>query len=119
MSESQTRIQKLCFVTIGATAAFDDLINATLDTRFLGTLRSAGYTNLRLQYGHGGKKILDNFLDTQRHENGVVDGIAISGFDFKSKGLTTDMSEARGDPDHGIEGVVISHAGENVHSLSQ
>ena len=118
MSIDQEKRKKLCFVTIGATAGFDALIKATLSDTFLGTLSTAGYTHLRLQYGQDGRRILDDFLDTHTHEAGMLNGISISGFDFKRNGLGADMAEARGGPNGGVEGVVISHAGKETHGSS-
>ena len=118
MSINRGKANKLCLVTIGATADFDSLIRATLDAKFLNTLRKANYTHLRLQHGRGGKKILDDFLDMHEPADGVFKGLSITGFDFKSNGLVSDMSEARGSLDNSTEGVVISHAGTSISPFS-
>ncbi|KAL9006555.1 MAG: hypothetical protein Q9188_000715 [Gyalolechia gomerana] len=103
-------VQKVCFVTIGATAAFDQLLKAVLTSQFLQALQALGYTSLRLQYGKNGQKILD--------ESRIVDdlgqvtqyGIKVSGFDFDTKGLGQEMWVTKAAEDR-AEGVVISHAG--------
>ncbi|KAL9030885.1 MAG: hypothetical protein Q9196_001028 [Gyalolechia fulgens] len=103
-------VQKVCFVTIGATAAFDQLLKAVLSSQCIQTLQALGYTSLRLQYGKNGQKILD--------ESGIVDelgeksqyGIEVSGFDFNTEGLGQEMWVTKAGEDR-AEGVVISHAG--------
>ncbi|KAG8529459.1 uncharacterized protein KY384_006096 [Bacidia gigantensis] len=96
--------QKLCFVTIGATAAFDALINAVLEPSFLQSLEELQYTHLRLQHGISGAKLLDTKLSQLSVGDDGKSAVEISGFDFKMQGLRPDMAAAR-------NGVVISHAG--------
>ena len=104
--------KKLCFVTIGATADFQALILATIQPSFLKALKAAGYTDLRIQYGKGGKSLLDEAFGSTDEGRRLVQGIRIEGFDFKPSGLMGDMVEARGGRDNqDPEGVVISHAG--------
>lgn len=103
-------VQKVCFITIGATAAFDQLLEATLSREFLHALASLEYTNLLLQYGKNGQKILERLNlsigpgKINRH------GIEIIGFDFNTKGLAQEMWCTKAAKDR-AEGVVISHAG--------
>ena len=97
--------RKICFVTIGATAAFDALIKATLEPAFLQTLERIGYTDLRFQYGHYGAELMNTHISRLKiDEEESKPQIEISGFDFKTKGLRKEMVAAR-------TGVVISHAG--------
>ncbi|KAL8675387.1 MAG: hypothetical protein Q9168_000218 [Polycauliona sp. 1 TL-2023] len=102
--------QRVCFVTIGATAAFNQLLHAVLNSQFLRTLQASGYTKLLLQYGKHGRSILEAFED--RVAAGDTDryGIDISGFDFNKLGLGQEMSSVKAATDR-AEGVVISHAG--------
>ncbi|KAL8732183.1 MAG: hypothetical protein Q9166_002930 [cf. Caloplaca sp. 2 TL-2023] len=102
--------QRVCFVTIGATAAFDQLLNAVLTSRFLQALQASGYTTLLLQYGKTGQNLLKNF--EARVATGEADnyGIKISGFDFNKLGLGQEMWSVKAAKDR-AEGVVISHAG--------
>jgi beta-1,4-N-acetylglucosaminyltransferase len=100
---------KRCFVTIGATASFADLITAVLSPSFIDALKSHGYTDLLVQYGQGGKTLCDGAvkkLDTA--------GIKISGFDLDKSGLARYMAQAKAvNSNSGAqEGVVISHAGK-------
>ncbi|KAL8694022.1 MAG: hypothetical protein Q9218_001260 [Villophora microphyllina] len=99
--------ERVCFVTIGATAAFDQLLKAVLTPEFLQALQALGYTTLSLQYGKNGAKILAE-SEASRQAKGY--GIELSGFDFNEQGLGQEMwcckaAEGR------TEGVVISHAG--------
>ncbi|KAL8970686.1 MAG: hypothetical protein Q9183_001396 [Haloplaca sp. 2 TL-2023] len=99
--------QKVCFVTIGATAAFDQLLRAVLASRFLQALQGSGYTTLSLQYGKNGQQILADFdaiAQTEKHN------IEVTGFDFNKQGLGREMWAAKAGEDR-EEGVVISHAG--------
>ena len=102
--------RKVCFVTVGATASFDSLIMATLDPRFLEALKAHDYTDLRLQHGNDGQKVLENIRISKDMMNEGVQDLSISGFDFNKQGLGSEMRAAKGD-DNGLEGVVISHAG--------
>lgn len=98
--------RKLSFVTIGATASFDGLIKAVLSRPFLRALREANYTDLLLQHGNEGEKILQEYV----HSNDEHHGINIRGFKFNQKGLGQEMRAAKGERGY-AEGVVISHAG--------
>lgn len=102
--------QRICFVTIGATAAFDQLLHAVLTSQFLQTLRASGYTNLLLQYGTAGYSILKSFEAEVASGEADNHGIDISGFDFNKLGLGVEMSLVKAAEDR-AEGVVISHAG--------
>ena len=106
MTTDAPRSKKLCFVTIGATASFDALIKAVLSAPFLETLKSAGYTDLLIQHGLAGEKLLTEFKSGTNQEH----GIRIRGFAFNKKGLGEEMRAAKGGKDD-AEGVVISHAG--------
>ncbi|KAL8844555.1 MAG: hypothetical protein Q9176_001066 [Flavoplaca citrina] len=102
--------QRVCFVTIGATAAFNQLLQAVLDSLFLRTLQASGYTKLLLQYGKDGHSILEAFRAEVASGDADDYGIDISGFDFNKMGLGQEMSSVKAAEDR-TEGVVISHAG--------
>ncbi|KAL8827357.1 MAG: hypothetical protein Q9191_003229 [Dirinaria sp. TL-2023a] len=102
--------KKLCFVTVGATASFDALIEATLSPKFLDALQNSGYTDLLLQHGAGGGSILQEFYDSGGSIIQKKYGITVKGFDFNKQGLGFEMRAAKGS-NHEAEGVVISHAG--------
>ena len=105
-----TRLRKVCFVTIGATASFDSLIHAVLDSAFLETLRDSAYTDLRIQHGAEGAKIFMDYMI--QHGNSVNEQlrVKVTGFDFDTQGLGVEMQAAKG-AEGALEGVVISHAG--------
>ena len=98
------RPAKVCFVTIGATAAFDCLIKATLHPDFLEALKQLNYMHLRLQYGKNGASILKEASELGEKEQNARQSLSVTGFDFKKDGLQSEMLAAR-------DGVVISHAG--------
>ena len=102
--------QKVCFVTIGATASFDSLLRAAVHPSFLDALKECGYTDLRLQYGKTGKGIL------QEAKRQKISGLELTGFDFNKQGLGAEMRAAKGE-DGRVEGVVISHAGSLAQRL--
>ena len=106
-------VQKVCFVTIGATAAFDQLLKAVLSSQFVQALQSLGYTSLRLQYGKNGQNIL---ADLETQSDASKHGVEITGFDFNTKGLGQEMWCTKAGEDR-VEGIVISHAGM-LYSLS-
>ena len=111
MRDDHQKQEKLCFVTIGATASFDSLIKAALSQSFLEALEVANYTDLLLQHGREGQKILNDFY-TQAQISDVekITGVTVNGFDFEKEGLSQVMRKAKGERD-AAEGVVISHAG--------
>lgn len=104
-------VQKICFVTIGATASFDELLQAVLSNAFFQALEALEYTHLLLQYGKNGKTLLEE-LDTSTAPGRKINrhGIEVNGFDFNSKGLGQEMWSTKAAQDR-AEGVVISHAG--------
>ncbi len=110
LSQQIQTSQKLCFVTIGATAAFDSLIKATLSPPFLEALQSSGYTDLLLQHGKEREAPMKELIMMDRIAIKTRYGLTVSGFDFNKQGLTDEMKAAKG-LNSGTEGVVISHAG--------
>ena len=105
--------QKICFVTVGATASFDSLIKATLSPPFLEALKTYDYTDVRLQYGKDGQKLLEEF---KRRNDATLEGLDrlnISGLDFNKQGLGSEMRAAKGEGNR-REGVVVSHAGTSL-----
>lgn len=110
--QQEAKPRKLCFVTIGATAAFDSLIRAALSPDFLQRLQASGYTDLLLQYGKDGHVILEDFRSRFGSRSEQEFGINVTGFGFNKKGLGSEMRAAKGEGDR-LEGVVISHAGIN------
>lgn len=104
--------EKVCFVTVGATASFDSLVQAVLSPHFLEALKTYDYTDLRLQYGRDGQRLLEEFWRMKYTMSESVQELSISGFDFNKQGLGSEIRAAKGEGG-GVEGVVISHAGTN------
>lgn len=118
---SSTR--KVCFVTVGATANFDLLIRASLSSSFLSHLGTQGYTDLILQHGKDGDKLLRDILPDVTFDTSdplvdpwaMVQGIRISRFDFRREGLQKEMLAARGASiEYKTPGVVVCHAGKST-----
>jgi beta-1,4-N-acetylglucosaminyltransferase len=100
---------KRCFVTIGATAPFDSLVRAVFEPGFIEALRSAGYTELRIQYGNeSGEAIFRQ--RSQTLDSLANHGLTITGFGFKQEGLREEMQALKGSVPQN-QGMVISHAG--------
>ena len=124
--------RKLCFVTVGATAPFDTLVQAVQAPRFISALEANGFTNLLIQHGHKGQVVPTK----------EVGGVRISSFDFRQDNIQREVTAAKGDIskakaasrgsaskleglDFGSnwqdatweEGVVISHAGTWTWSI--
>ncbi|KAK5685570.1 N-acetylglucosaminyldiphosphodolichol N-acetylglucosaminyltransferase catalytic subunit alg13 [Elasticomyces elasticus] len=97
---------KTCFVTVGATASFHDLVKGVLVPSFLKALQSHNYTDLVVQYGVDGKQTFDSAMKAAGSS-----GIQISGFELEKAGLGKYMRLAKGSGKEAQEGVVISHAG--------
>ena len=98
---------KVCFVTIGATAAFDPLLRAVLGQSFIETLVEFRYTDLQLQYGADGHSLFRQLSKQDASVESSSPTINITGFDFRKAGLGAEMGAAR-------DGVVISHAGKII-----
>ncbi|GAM91020.1 hypothetical protein ANO11243_090670 [Dothideomycetidae sp. 11243] len=98
--------RKTCFVTIGATTGFQDLINAVMAADFISILEAQSYTHLIVQHGVDGAKhfaALNSALSKP--------GISIAGFGVDPAGLDDYMLLAKGAGGTAdVEGVVISHA---------
>lgn len=104
MAQQGKEPQKLCFVTIGATAAFDGLVRAVFDSSVLSALQAGGYSKLLVQYGKDGKALFETL--SQREQQKIY-GVNFEGFDFDTDGLTQYMVEARRSG-----GCVVSHGGK-------
>ena len=102
--------RKVCFVTIGATASFNALLEAVLAQTFLEALHNLGYTDLQLQYGLEGPSILKKRFGEEKSMSAFDGKLNIGGFDFNKQGLGQEMRAAKGE-NGDLGGVVISHAG--------
>ncbi|KAF2426472.1 family 28 putative glycosyltransferase [Tothia fuscella] len=98
---------KAIFITVGATASFDALIQAVLQSTFLHTLARMGYSELFIQYGQGGKELFNRLLE-EAQEHGPY-GIAVEAFEF-TQNMMQSMRVAKAERGR-EEGVVLCHAG--------
>lgn len=97
---------KTCFLTVGATAAFPELITAVLTPSVIQSLQSQNYTDLLVQYGDGGKELYEKAFAKVKNSS-----LKVSGFDLDKAGLGKYMRQAKGGK--GDEaGCVIGHAGK-------
>ena len=108
----EVALSKKCFVTIGATAAFDSLIRAILREDFLQALQRQGYSDLEVQYGEDVSGVFKDQRDSAS-KIAFLRNINITGFAFNKKGLGQEMRAAKGGSGSN-EGVVISHAGAST-----
>ncbi|KAJ5769995.1 uncharacterized protein N7511_002046 [Penicillium nucicola] len=96
---------KLCFVTVGATAPFEKLVEQVLSPQFLETLAQRHYTHLLIQYGKHGSEAFHSFAIGNQSDYGLT----VGGFDSKpSIDQELLMTTERGPQDRGL---IISHAG--------
>ena len=114
------RESKTFFVTVGATAPFDELIKAILEPKFLQALRDAGYSDLQVQHGYEGPDNVFNRLsrDPKITEFCQSSHLKLTGFGFDKDGIDKYMRRAKGNAPRGpgtdkaSEGAVMSHAGQ-------
>ncbi|KAF2458481.1 hypothetical protein BDY21DRAFT_340368 [Lineolata rhizophorae] len=114
--------RRVCFVTVGATAPFDALIEATCaNAAFRDVLRRHGFTELVVQYGRGGRGaalVEKARQEERREEGGEVNGeagqrLAIDGFALKEDGLDQELRSVK-EGEGRRQGVVVSHAGSGT-----
>jgi beta-1,4-N-acetylglucosaminyltransferase len=104
-------MSKGCFVTVGATAAFDGLVAAALSSQSLIALRDAGYTRLVVQYGQAesSKSSFQTSLKKVESEFGVlplhIEGFALTVVDFQEAVKDVVCTAHRG--------LLIAHAGRS------
>lgn len=110
ITEHNQPCRRTCFVTIGATAKFDALIQAVLSHSFLKALQALNYTDIVIQHGTEGGELYQAFTRTNPIGSEGRCGLQVNGFDFKKQGLDLEMRSAKGTT-KGTVGVVISHAG--------
>ena len=111
---------KVCFVTIGATAGFDSLIQAVLDADFIRALEGHGYKHLIIQHGKDERGVYKTFAERARKSERAASQLKTTGFGFNKAGLGQEMRAVKADMDRQA-GVVISHAGRarNVYILGR
>ncbi|KAJ5281101.1 family 28 glycosyltransferase [Penicillium angulare] len=111
---------KLCFVTVGATASFERLIQEVLNEAFFRTLASNNFTHLTIQYGKDTKALVDELLGRDPDDSPDRHGIILHTFDF-APDLSHYMGMTMERPPQGMEhlpviqkqklGLIVTHAG--------
>lgn len=108
---------KSIFVTTGATVTFKELIELTLDKKFISIIQGLGYQKIVIQYGsqqdgvtlftQGLKSLDSKFIS---HDLGANNGVIVaelpSGFKIEGFAFTTDIKTLMLNSD-----LIISHAG--------
>jgi UDP-N-acetylglucosamine transferase subunit ALG13 len=95
-----------CFVTVGATAGFRQLLNEILEPRFLERLVEFDYDLLEVQCGPDYE-----WFSRKIEESGSNHGLHIQSFKY-TQDMKAHMLECRGEKGGRGVGCVISHAGE-------
>lgn len=101
---------KCCFVTVGATASFHELVQAVLQEEFFKALHMSGYTHLLVQYGKDSHTVFEDCLKRYPPGSPSRHGIEVDGFDFNHAGLDQEMRLAQ-KSENSDGGLIISHAG--------
>lgn len=102
---------KLCFVTVGATASFQKLLEQVLHSQFLEILAKHGYTHLLVQYGKDGQQIFQNFVDSDQPDHGIT----LGGFDFQPSIDAQMMMTVEREALDQKRGLIICHAGMKIN----
>src|SRR5689334_2392544 len=97
-STPRPRPTKLCFVTVGATASFNALVQEILSVPFLEALRASQYTDLMIQYGQQGEALFREFQETHGAAVQQQYGLYVTGFDFNLNGLKQEMMAVKANP---------------------
>ncbi|KAJ5544726.1 hypothetical protein N7461_007030 [Penicillium sp. DV-2018c] len=100
-------MMKLCFVTVGATAAFRKLLERVLTSDFTKTLARHGYTHFLVQYGKDGQDLFDQFAANWKAHNGLT----IGGFDFQPSIDRYLLQTVEREAQNQERGLIICHAG--------
>jgi beta-1,4-N-acetylglucosaminyltransferase len=104
-------LRREAFVTVGATAAFRSLIDASISLSFLSTLSRLGYTHLTIQCGPDLAYFNEKFEAEKDSLQQPLGSLKIRTFDFNTLGLGQEMRGCKGVPGTSREGVVVCHAG--------
>ncbi|PGH15329.1 hypothetical protein AJ79_02495 [Helicocarpus griseus UAMH5409] len=107
--------QKVCFVTVGATAPFNALALEVLSEPFLEALQRDHYTDLLIQHGQLGEGVFQEFKKQNEAMVKEKYGLDVKGFDFNLKGLKDEILSVKADTKaNKAEGLIVSHAGSGT-----
>jgi beta-1,4-N-acetylglucosaminyltransferase len=105
---SETRVGRICFVTIGATAGFQLLLKEVIEPKFLQTLANHNFTVLEVQCGPDYTWFSDNVKELVNTFH-----IQIRYFDY-FRDLKDHAIQCRGQIGVRPAGCVVSHAGTAI-----
>lgn len=109
-------MEKVCFITTGATAEFRDLIEALLTPECMKLFKQESFTTLNFQCGETFKDF--EKLKVERLAAADIEGLSIHAFDFKQS-LNKDMRECQAAAGVRLQGLIILHAGmDQIPSIS-
>ena len=96
-------LHKECLITIGATATFEELVQAALEPENLKLLKENGFTTINFQCGDS--------LNTFHELKPANSGMELLAFDFNKEGLHEEIKACKEVPGKSAKGLAISHAG--------
>lgn len=102
--DGQEKLHKECLITVGATAVFQELIQAALEPDTLTKFREHGFTTINFQCG----KSLNIFHDLKPDAS----GLELKAFDFNKDGLHEEIKACKAKDGASAQGLAISHAGK-------
>lgn len=100
-------LRKECFVSVGATAEFPDLIRAALSHDCLQELIANRFTHLTVQFGASSQLFTDL-------KSTVQEDLAITGFAYDGNGLNQHVRRCQQESGVSEQGLVICHAGKSL-----
>ncbi|KAM7198647.1 Glycosyltransferase family 28 C-terminal domain containing protein [Rhypophila sp. PSN 637] len=103
-----TQLGRHCFVTIGATAGFRQLLEEIIDDAFLRCLASFGYDTLDVQCGPD-----HEWFESQVARLTETYGVKIQHFAYTDD-MQVHMLESRGKAGYRLPGCIVSHAGSGT-----
>ncbi|TGJ79074.1 hypothetical protein E0Z10_g9695 [Xylaria hypoxylon] len=108
-NNTQNKLTRTAFVTIGATAGFRSLLQEVVSPKFLTTLKSLNFTDLVVQCGPD----LEYFETIIPDHSQKSYGVKITAFSYAPDLNKYFTQASRSDDDNGKRecGVIISHAG--------
>lgn len=96
-------LRKECLITVGATASFEELVQAALEPENLKLLKDNGFTTINFQCGPS--------LNTFHELKPAASGLDLVAFDFNKDGLHQEIMACKEVPGKSAKGLAISHAG--------
>lgn len=115
MTKPSGSLDRFCLVTVGATVGFKELTEAVLEPQFWAFLKALDFTELHIQCGPD-VAWASARLATLKDE--VPSNLVIDIFDVRKNLMKEEMVICKAIPNQRREGLVISHAGWYLTSLT-